>query len=268
MVSVKEAYKKGAEILGDSLDARVLLEHLLECESGKLPLFYDRILTDAEEIKYQEFIEKRKENMPVSYITNKKEFYSLEFYVKEGVLIPRFDTEILVSEALKYAKKDMHIADLCCGSGCIGISIAKNVPDSFVELYDISDVAVEVANINTQKLGIKNASVQKADILKDELIGKFDIIVSNPPYIPEKDIDTLMEDVRDYEPKEALTDGGDGLLFYKRLKEICDNHLTDKGMLFAEIGINQENDVKNIFKTCRFVNDLAGIPRVMIYEIN
>ena len=266
MVSVKEAYKKGAEALNDSFEARILLEHLICCESGKLPLFYDRILTVKEETEYADFIEKRSRNMPVSYIINKKEFFSLDFYVKEGVLIPRFDTEILVFEALKYAKGKMRIADLCCGSGCIGLSIAKNLPDSFVDLYDISDVAIDVTEVNIERLGIKNAKVHKLDILNENLQGVFDIIVSNPPYIPKKDIETLMNDVKDFEPVSALTDGGDGLTFYKKLKEISDKNLSDKGTLLAEIGINQEPEVKDIFKNCRFVEDTAGIPRVMIYE--
>jgi len=182
MVSVKEAYIKGAEILKNAaiesyrLDARVLLEHILGLESGKLPLYYDKIITNDQKKEYERSILKRAEHIPVSYITNKKEFYSLPFYVEEGVLIPRGDTEILVSEALKLKKKK--IADVCSGSGCIGLTLAKLQPESEVTLFDISPKAISVCKKNIELLGIKNARVIKTDILKEELPEKYDLIVS------------------------------------------------------------------------------------------
>lgn len=267
MVSVKEAYIKGTDILEKEniesyrLDARVLLENILKLDSGKLPLYYDKILTENEEKEYESAILKRAKHIPLSYITNKKEFYSIEFYIKEGVLIPRGDTEILVSEALKEKKKK--IADVCSGSGCIGLTIAKLQKDSEVTLFDISPVAIEVAEKNIELLGIKNAKVIKKDILKEDLSEKYDLIVSNPPYIPKRDIEGLERTVKDYEPISALTDGDDGLTFYKRLKELSEKHLNKGGAIFLEIGIDQLNDVKDIFGEIEYIRDLAGIPRVI-----
>ena len=267
MVSVKEAYIKATDILKKAqiesyrLDARVLLENILDLDSGKLPLYYDEILNDDKEKEYESAILKRADHIPVSYITNKKEFYSIEFYVKEGVLIPRGDTEILVSEALKGKKKK--IADICSGSGCIGLTLAKLNPESEVSLFDISPVAIEVSKKNIELLGIKNARVIEKDILNEELPEKYDLIVSNPPYIPKKDIQTLEKAVKDYEPINALTDGDDGLTFYKRLKELSDKYLNEGGILMCEIGIDQLNDMKSIFGEIEYTCDLAGIPRVV-----
>lgn len=267
MVSIKEAYIKGTDILKEAdiesykLDARVLLENVLKIDSGKLPLYYDKIIEEDEKKEYENAIRKRVEHIPVSYIINKKEFYSIDFYVKEGVLIPRGDTEILVDEALKEKKKK--IADICSGSGCIGLTIAKLQPESEVTLFDISENAIEVSKKNIELLGIKNAKVIKMDILNEPLPEKYDLIVSNPPYIPKCDIETLEKTVKDYEPLSALTDGKDGLTFYKRLKELSERHLNDNGILMCEIGIDQLTDMKNIFGEIQYTCDLAGIPRVI-----
>lgn len=270
MVSVKDAYKEAIDTLKQAgiesyaVDARVMLEHLLNIDSGKLPLYYDKTLTENKKKEYESCVKKRAAHIPIAYITNKKEFYSLDFYVEPGVLIPRGDTEILVAEALKLKKKK--IADLCCGSGCIGLTLAKLLDDSEVTLFDISDKAIEVTEMNIKNLGIKNARVCKMDILKEELHEKYDLIVSNPPYIPASDIEALERTVKDYEPKEALTDGSDGLMFYKRLHRLT-KYLEKGGVLLAEIGINQLADVQNIFGNIEYTCDLAGIPRVIKKEI-
>lgn len=274
MVSVKEAYINSSEALKASgiesflIDARVILEHILNIESGKLPLYYDKILTKSEHKSLENAIEKRAAHTPVAYITNKKEFYSLDFYVEEGVLIPRGDTELLVSEALKAIKeinaKDekIKIADLCCGSGCIGLTLAKLIPKSDVTLFDISDKAIEITKKNAERLKIKNAKIIKADILKEELPEGYSLILSNPPYIPICDIKDLEKTVKAYEPICALTDNSDGLTFYKRLKYLS-KYLEADGTMLAEIGINQLYDVKNIFGSLDYICDLANIPRVI-----
>ena len=273
MVSVKDAYTKAADLLKKngiefySADARILLESVLNIESGKLPIYYQNVLEYDEEKRYGDFIEKRIKKVPVSYITNKKEFYSLDFYVESGVLIPRCDTEILADEALKAAKEPSDAADLCCGSGCIGLTLAKYRPYVHTELFDISPAAVRVSKINKERLKIENASVSELDIMKFELPHKYDMILSNPPYIPRNDFDSLQEDVKNYEPALALTDGGDGLSFYKRLKYLSDKYLKKHGILVAEIGINQLEDVKKIFGDIDYVCDLSGIPRVIKYKV-
>lgn len=272
MVTVREAYKAAAESLKNhgtefyNADARILLECVLGIDSGKLALYYDSALSEENAQKYREYIKFRIKNVPVSYITNKKEFYSLDFYVDNRVLIPRFDTEILADEAIKHAQNVKTAADLCCGSGCIGLTLAKFCPHLSADLFDISDGAVEVSRINTQKLDIKNADVIKLDILKNPLPKKYDMILSNPPYIPICDIDGLSDDVKKYEPVNALTDGLDGLTFYKRLKILAQEHLNDGGIMLLEIGINQLDDMKKIFGEIEFLKDINGIPRVIIYK--
>lgn len=271
MVSVKEAYKNAQETLREKgissyqIDSRVILEHIINCQSGQLPLCYDRELTKEEEREYEKAILKRKNHIPVSYITHKKEFYGLLFYVDKGVLIPRPDTENLVDEALKIAKGNEKIADLCSGSGCIGLSLAYNLPKSRVTLFDVSDICIKIANKNKENLKLKNAQIIKIDLIKEELPEAYDMIVSNPPYIPVCDIENLDKTVREYEPAMALTDGGDGLLFYKRLKYFSDKYLKVGGTLLMEIGINQLKDVENIFGKISYSCDLAGIPRVVKY---
>lgn len=272
MVTVREAYKAAAESLKKhgtefyNADARILLECVLGIDSGKLALYYDSALSEENAQKYREYTDLRIKNVPVSYITNKKEFYSLDFYVDNRVLIPRFDTEILADEAIKHAQNVKAAADLCCGSGCIGLTLAKFCPHLSADLFDISDGAVEVSRINAQKLDIKNADVIKLDILKNPLPKKYDMILSNPPYIPICDIDGLSADVKKYEPVNALTDGLDGLTFYKRLKILAQEHLNDGGIMLLEIGINQLDDMKKIFGEIEFLKDINNIPRVIIYK--
>lgn len=277
MVKIKEIYLEGIKILEKNeietpkTDARVILEHLLGVNNGMLPLYFDN---DGEEIKekYFRLINKRAEHTPCSYITNKKEFMALDFFVNEGVLIPRPETENLCEYAIENInsqKRKVKVADICSGSGCIGLSIAKYCKNSEVFLFDVSDVAVQVAQINKKNLNIDNAKIFKKDILKEEIEEKFDFIFSNPPYIPLEDIPTLMEEVKDFEPKIALTDGKDGLTFYKVLANTACKNLSQGGILAVEIGINMHNDVKNIFKKygeTEIIKDDFGIERIVVLK--
>jgi release factor glutamine methyltransferase len=279
------------------------LEHILGIDFGKLSLYYN---DDAQNITedYLNKIKLRCENMPLSYITNKKEFFSLPFYVCEGVLIPRAETENLVQATLDQINAkcriqnaelsgngnntELHgaennsafaqplaVADLCSGSGCIGISIALNQPLAVVDLYEFSDEAIRVSEINKKNLGADNVKIIKRDLISQNLDRNYDIIVANPPYIPKIEIPTLMNEVKDYEPEMALTDGDDGNLFYKRIAELAKMHLNKGGILAVEVGINQHNIVKNIFaailgneKNISIINDYFGIERVVLYEAN
>jgi release factor glutamine methyltransferase len=287
-LNILELYQAGINELTKNkietpkIDARAILEHILGIDFGKLSLYYNN---DAQNIEneYLNKIKLRCENMPLSYITNKKEFFSLPFYVCQGALIPRAETENLVQAALDNAecrmqnalKQPLAVADVCSGSGCIGISIALKKPLAVVDLYELSDEAIRISKINKENLGAKNVAIIKKDILNDNLDRRYDIIVSNPPYIPKDEIPTLMSEVRDYEPQMALTDGEDGNLFYKRLAELTKLHLNKGGILAVEVGINQHNIVKNIFidilgenGKINIIKDYFGIERVLIYEAN
>lgn len=268
-MTVKELYETGLRLLAGTespkTDARAILEHLLTLDFGKLPLYYEQSADSVAEAFFSA-IEQRKKAMPLSYITGKKEFFSRNFQITEGVLVPRPETENLV-EAVLEAKLPPNplIADVCSGSGCIGITLALERGCS-VDLYELSPTAIAVSKQNIAALGAKNVTVYEADILKNPLNNQYDAIASNPPYIPAEDMDLLMPDVLHYEPKMALTDGGDGLLFYRRLKELAQDHLKDGGLLAAEVGINQHLLVADIFSslgTPEIFKDYFGIERVV-----
>ncbi len=248
-------------------DARAILEHLLKIDFGKLPLYLGDSAEDIRE-EYLGLVKERKEGKPLSYITGKKEFFSRNFLVGEGVLIPRPETENLVSAVLeKLPKEPKRIADVCSGSGCIGITLALESKNP-VDLYELSSEAVAVSRQNAEALGA-NVTVYQKDILAETLPKTYDVIVSNPPYIPLSDMEYLMTDVVDYEPHMALTDGGDGLLFYRRLVSLAKESLADNGILAAEVGINQHLLVAEIFSDLgkpEIISDYFGVERVVLVK--
>ena len=270
-MTVKELYEQGILMLmgGESpkIDARAILEHLLKIDFGKLPLYLGESARDISE-EYFRLISERKAGKPLSYITGKKEFFSRNFHVREGVLIPRPETENLVSAVLeRMSKETVTIADLCSGSGCIGITISLE-SGRRVDLYELSPDAIAISRENAEQLGA-NVTVSQMDVLNDELPKTYDVIVSNPPYIPLSDMQYLMTDVVDYEPEMALTDGGDGLIFYRRLTELAKKHLSDGGILAVEIGINQHLLVAEILKSLgkpEIITDYFGVERVVLVK--
>ncbi len=271
-MTIRELYEWGIAELSESespkTDARVILEHLLGCDSGKLALYFS---DNAEAVKdaYIVKIKERKAYKPLSYITGKKEFFSRNFCVREGVLVPRPETENLVSEVLtRLPKNPVRIADVCSGSGCIGITLSLE-SGNVVDLYELSHQAVAVSKENLENLGANKVTVYERDILTGNLETEYDVIVSNPPYIPKEDLELLMPDVRDYEPQMALTDGGDGFLFYKRLVQLADAHLKQGGILAAEVGINQHLLVAEIFAHVgkpEILSDYFGVERVVLVK--
>lgn len=278
-VTVGELLKKGYEILKSvgiesyQLDAELLLGKVVEKDRLFILLNRDYKVNFAEIGEYLQLINKRKNKMPIKYMIGECEFMGLPFSVKEGVLIPRPDTEILVETAIEEIKKNSFktICDVCCGSGIIGISVAKFIDNVKVRCSDISDVAYEVTGENIKRLGLENrVKVEKGDLLKNFINRneKFDIIVSNPPYIKEDVIETLMEDVKNYEPYEALSGGEDGLDFYRDITEQSLGLLRNNGMILFEIGYNQGESVRGILKENGFkevicIKDLAGKDRVV-----
>lgn len=221
--------------------------------------------------KYRTMIEKRSQRIPLSYITGRREFMGLEFLVNKHVLIPRQDTETLVELVLKdYKGKKPVILDMCTGSGCIAISLAKLGGFDRVTAADISREALKVTEKNARKLlGERKLTLIESDLFTS--MGeqnKFDVIVSNPPYIPAKIIEGLQPEVRDFEPEMALDGKEDGLYFYRRLALECLPYLAPGGAVYFEIGYDQGEPVGNLlkdagFKDIRVVKDTPGMDRVV-----
>ncbi|NEZ47417.1 peptide chain release factor N(5)-glutamine methyltransferase [Clostridium niameyense] len=255
------------------LDTQLLLCKVLNKDRIFILTNPDYKLNEEELNEFYDLLNLRKNKMPMKYILGKAEFMGIEFNVKEGVLIPRPDTEILVESVIEEIKQNnfTDICDLCCGSGIIGITIARFLKNTNIESYDISDIAFNVTleNINKFSLG-ERVKVYKSDLLQRAIENhlKFDVIVSNPPYIREKIIETLMEDVKEYEPFEALCGGKDGLDFYRKIAFQSLKVLKKSGIIAFEIGYDQKEDVEEILKMYEYINiecikDLAGKNRVI-----
>lgn len=293
--SYEELYRLGkgelesAGISEAELDARLLLEHVCGTNRNDLLVHGDREVAAAEQNVYERLLAGRKERIPLQQLTGRQEFMGLEFAVNEHVLIPRQDTEILVEEVLRNLYDGMRILDLCTGSGCILISLLHYSNDCEGVGTDISAEALDMARQNAQKLlGIQagtgdaltfhgtEESAENRDgrisfiqgDLFEKVEGKFDIIVSNPPYICRNVIETLMPEVREHEPLLALDGGEDGISFYRRIMEECGSYLCGGGMLFLEIGYDQAADVRKLMEDAGFlevsvVKDYGGQDRVV-----
>jgi release factor-specific protein-(glutamine-N5) methyltransferase len=256
------------------LDAELLLGSVIEKNRVYLISHNDDTVSSEDTEKYFALIEKRRNKMPVKYILNKCEFMGLEFYVEEGVLIPRDDTELLVEEVLKNIEEneEKNVCDLCSGSGAIGIALANLRKKIKVDLIDYYPIPEKVSLINVEKNDLKDrVNFIKSDLLEKPIEnGKvYDIIVSNPPYIEEEEIDKLMEDVKNYEPHTALSGGIDGLDFYRKIIDQSKKVLKDNGILAFEIGYNQGEAVKSLmeqqsFRDVRVIKDFASLDRIVI----
>ena len=256
------------------LDAQLLLGNVLAKDKLYIITNRDKNVSLKDEKEYFELIEKRKNKMPIKYILGETEFMGLDFNVEEGVLIPRGDTEILVEEVLSIINEEdeLNVCDLCSGSGAIGISIANYRKKINVEEIDFYEVPEKVTKKNIIKHGLEGrVKFIKSDLLKEPINQgkKYDVIVSNPPYIKADEISNLMDDVKKYEPHTALDGGDDGLVFYKRIIEESKTTLNNEGVLAFEIGYDQGEEVSNLMKEAGFYNiklvkDLAGLDRVVL----
>lgn len=278
--NIGELINRGTNVLKESgidtarLDAELLLSHILGKNKLYLMMNRQEKVSSGKSSQYWILIKKRKNKMPVKYIINKCEFMGIDFYVEEGVLIPRPDTEILVEEVLKHIKSEdsKYVCDLCCGSGAIGISLAKLRQSIKVDVIDYYEVPKKVTLINIKNNDLENRmQFIKSDLLRESINKnkKYDILVSNPPYIEDDEVNKLMKDVKDYEPHTALKGGVDGLDFYKKIIFQSNQVLSGNGILAFEIGYNQGEAVKtlmeeNKFKNVKIVKDLAGLDRVVI----
>ena len=272
---LKEARNKLIEnkIEDAGIIARVLLQYVLKINRNELLIKQEQEMPKGKRLEYENAIKKIIEGMPLQYITKKQEFYGLNFYVNENVLIPQPDTEILVEEVIKIIKENgfNKVIDMCSGSGCIGISIAKNIDCMQLTLLDIDRLALEVSKINSKEL-LPNKKINfiESDMF-EELEEEFDIIVSNPPYIETSIIKKLPKQVQN-EPIIALDGGAKGLEYYKILIDESHKYLSDNGYLCMEIGYNQKNEVINLLeKNGNYTNiyskqDLSGNDRIVIAQ--
>lgn len=248
-------------------DAWVLFENVFQMNRTRYFMSSLDNVSDKAAQEYMALVKRRQMREPLQYITGKAYFMGLEFKVNESVLIPRFDTEILVEEALKHVNESSNVLDVCTGTGCIAISIGVLGKVNSVKAVDISQAALSVAEINRQHNNAANVSLIYSDMFAN-VTGEFDMIVSNPPYIRTADVDVLMPEVVKHEPRIALDGYEDGLHFYRILAEESGHFLKNNGWLIMEIGYDQAEDVtgllqSNNFTDIKVIRDLAGLDRVV-----
>lgn len=278
-MTIKQAITKGMIMLKSNnvespkLKARLLLQYVLDKPRQYIIVYDNKEIDKQQQWQYFVNIEKLTKGIPLQHITHRQEFMKMDFFVDENVLIPRPDTEILVEEVIKIAQKynSPRILDLCTGSGAIAISLKKFVPNADITAVDISEKALEIAQKNAKKLKTK-INFLKSDLFDKLDNKKFDIIVSNPPYIRKDEIKKLSEEVQK-EPKIALDGGEDGLDFYRIITEQAINYLKTGSFLCFEIGYNQKNDVIKIiedeqnYKNTYCKKDLYGNDRIIITQV-
>jgi release factor glutamine methyltransferase len=279
MVTVREALMIGRKTLTEAgtanpaLDSELILGHVLAKDRLKLLTDDQENLTQQQVECYDNLLALRCQSVPIAYIIGRKEFYGLNFYIKPGVLIPRPETEFVVEETLNVVRsiKNPVIADLCFGSGAISVAIAVNNSGAKVYASDISDIACEVAKTNIKAHRVEDRVLLFSGDLwtpfETRKIRDFDVVVSNPPYIPTGELCTLPKDIKN-EPQIALNGGTDGLEFYRRIVSKAPEFLKPGGRVIFEIGWNQAGDVEIILKKTGFrdikvIKDYAGFDRVI-----
>lgn len=265
-VNLGEKILTMASIADAKTDAWLLLSMVCKMERSFYYLHMEEEVPEEQLSEYEIALKKRAEHVPLQYIVGETEFMGLRFKVNSSVLIPRQDTETLVEEALKVVKPGMKVLDLCTGSGCIIISILHNVPGVEGYAIDISKQALNVAKENA-KLNDVSVMFERSDVF-DHVTGTYDVIVSNPPYIPTMEILKLMPEVQTFEPMEALDGKEDGLYFYRRIIDKAKDYLNPQGHLLFEIGYDQGEAVSALMKEAGFcdvqvVKDLAHHDRVV-----
>lgn len=265
-----ETILKKANIQDSYFKASILLQYVLNQTKQQLIVNSEEYVNDQKIIEYKKYINKIVNGIPVQYITHKQQFMGLEFYVDENVLIPQPDTEILVEETINIINnKKIKVLDLCTGSGAIAVSIAHYCPNVQVTATDISTKALEIAKINCRQLHNDIVFIQSD--LFDKIKEKFNVIVSNPPYIETHTINSLSKEVQ-AEPYIALNGGKDGLEFYKKILNCAHTYLEPGGYLLLEIGYNQAKQIMNLESinlkliTKEPIKDLGKNNRVLIFQ--
>ena len=258
-MTLEKTIKKASQILKNhnihshELDAQIILSEIMGVKREYLITNNEIIISKKIMEKYDMAIKRRIKREPIAYITGKKEFWSEDFIVNHDILIPRPETELLIYKIISFFKnKTINILDIGTGSGCILLSILKELNSSRGTGIDISPKAIRMAKINSKNLNLINRSNFKVFDLSKFSIGKYDLIVSNPPYIPSKDIKNLSKDIINYEPKTAIDGGFDGLDLIKKVIYKSNHLLKKHGLLAIEIGFNQYHKVSGILRRSRF----------------
>lgn len=271
-MTYREAVEFGTKCLTDAgvpdaaLDAWYLLQMVCKIERSYYYVHGEEDITQDTQKEYEIAVQKRAEHIPLQYIIGEQEFMGLRFKVNSNVLIPRQDTETLVEQVLKIVKPGMKVLDLCTGSGCVLISVLKNAPELTGMGSDISKTALLVAKENA-KLHEVDAEWVRSDLF-DNITETFDVIMANPPYIPTGEILSLMPEVRDFEPENALDGGADGLDFYRKIVGQVKDYLNPGGYVYMEIGYDQGEAVSELMRNAGFtevevIKDLARNDRVV-----
>ena len=275
LINWAESYFKEKGFENPRSEIEWLLRAVLKCNRMDVYLRFEEPLSQSQLATLRSWVKRRLEREPLQYITGFCDFYGREFSVNEHVLIPRPETERLIDTALEKVKglDSPSILDIGAGSGCIATTLGLEIPGSTILGIDVSEDAIGIANKNKEKLEAENVSFQKMNILEQRPEGEFDVLVSNPPYIPKGEMDGLMKDVKDFEPTVALTDQKDGLIFYKRFAEVGKEVVKSGGWIILEVGLEDHpSAVKKIFSESRFpdtelIKDYNGDYRVLVIKI-
>lgn len=280
--NIRKIFKNGG-IINSGREAEILLSYFLEMSRSEIYLNFDRVLKDIEKTQLEKKIQQRIEKIPLQYITKHQEFMGMDFLVEKGVLIPRPETEILVEEVIKKLKNykcsnNSEVADLGTGTGVIAVSIAKFIENVIIYATDISKIALQTALKNALKHECKDKIIFLQGDLFDPFRGRIkknslDGIVSNPPYIDSPDFESLPPEIKDNEPKIALSGGIDGLDYYRKIIKKSPQYLKKNGFIALEVGLNQSKIVKELInrenkfdQNIEIIKDYLGIDRVVIAQ--
>lgn len=265
---------RNATIANDVLDAQTLLAHALGCDRTHLIVNFNQQLTDEQMATYQSLVERRASGEPLQYITGHREFFGLDFLVTPAVLIPRPETELIIEEVLRLANpispiSPITVIDIGTGSGCIAVTLARELEDARVIATDISPAALDVARQNAARTGVTIEFIESDLLTALPAARQAHFIVSNPPYVTATEMPDLQREVRDWEPRIALTDEADGLSFYRRLLAEVPLYLLSGGYFLCELGYGQAAAVTamlspDLWAEHHILNDLQGIPRTLV----
>jgi release factor glutamine methyltransferase len=256
-------------------EIEILLQDILECSRVDLYLRFEEPLAKTQLVKLRDWVQRRKSREPIQYITGKAGFYNLILDVTPDVLIPRPESERLVELLLSTVDRDekISILDIGTGSGCLALALGKELPNANITGIDNSAKAIEIAKINAETLKIKNVKFLLMDIFEERIDEKYDILISNPPYIPQQEIESLMQDVKEFEPLSALTDYADGLTFYHKISEISPTIVNPNSWLYLEVGLGEHPKTamklfsNEKFKNVELIKDYNGDDRVLKAKI-
>jgi release factor glutamine methyltransferase len=256
-------------------EIEILLKDILECTRIDLYLRFEEPLTKIQLAKLREWMQRRKNREPIQYIVGKTGFYNLILNVTSDVFIPRPESERLVEVLLETVdrKSIISIIDIGTGSGCLALALAQELPKAMITGIDNSAKAIEIAKLNAETLKIKNVNFLQVDLFKNKIEGIYDIIISNPPYIPKKEIESLMPEIKNFEPYSALTDSANGLTFYHKISEISRGMVNSNGWLFLEVGLGKHPKKalqlfsNEKFKNVELIKDYNDADRVLRAQV-